>query len=102
MKDNKMIIKSFFDSFIEIKNYDTYNLYFKQDFLLALLYYRPEMYLYLCFILSQMNKEHSLVIVNEFINKKPNNWWYKLYLKEDYLNIREKAMEEFVNIVKLC
>ena len=45
---------------------------------------------------SHLDEEEKLVIVNEFFETPPTDWWKKIYSRKEYLSIKNKAVEHFL------
>ena len=48
---------------------------------------------------SRLEEEEKLIIINEFFDSPPVNWWKKIYAKrKEYLASRNRAVENFLKL----
>lgn len=45
---------------------------------------------------SQLDEEEKMIIINEFFETPPVDWWKKLYSRKEYLAMKNKAVERFL------
>lgn len=48
------------------------------------------------YILLQMDKNLSMIIYNDYLSTKLENWWIYYYSKSTYYRLKNKAMDNFL------
>ena len=51
---------------------------------------------------SQLSEEEKLIIINEFFDSAPANWWKNIYSRKDFLIIKNRAMQNFLRYFHEC
>ena len=49
-------------------------------------------------VFSHLNDDERLIIVNDFFESAPIEWWKKIYKKNEYLNQKRKAINHFLRL----
>lgn len=45
---------------------------------------------------SHLSSEEKNIIINEYFDTAPTDWWKTIYSKKEFMNCRRKAVENFL------
>ena len=52
-------------------------------------------------IVALLSEENQKIIIHEFMNQAPNNWWMDYYSRSTYYRMKSRAMEELLFYLNL-
>ncbi len=57
-------------------------------------------YQYVCYIISCLDSESQLILVREYVDRAPRNWWMLYYSRTTYYRLKRRAMTDFLRRLK--
>jgi len=52
-------------------------------------------------IIKALSHDSQLIIVNEYVEQKENEWWVDYYSRATYYRLKTRALEEFLFYVNV-
>lgn len=57
-------------------------------------------YQYVSYIISCLSSESQLILVREYVERAPRNWWMLYYSRTTYYRLKRRAMTDFLRRLK--